>query len=135
MVERAVTYLLDTNAWSDALRGTGNVSRKLSVVPMARVRLAAPVLYELRRGASAPNAPRHLKRAIDQIAASYAIAPFDGEAAEAAAAIGARMTARGRQIHHLDLLIGGIAAAMGATVISRDADMQGIPGVAVESWA
>lgn len=128
-------YLLDTNAWSDALRGIGNVSRKLSVVPTARVLLAAPVLYELRRGAASANAPKRLKQAVDGIAASYPIASLDGAAAEAAAAIGTRMTARGRQIHHLDLLIAGIALTLGAVLVSRDAEMRGIAGVAVESWA
>lgn len=128
-------YVLDTNAWSDALRGIGQVARKLSVIPMARIRLAAPVLYELRRGAVAPGAAKDVKRAVDQIALDYAIAPLDAEAAEAAARIAVRMLARGRTIHHLDLLIAGIASTLAATLVSRDGDMHAIPDVAWENWA
>ena len=43
-----MSYVLDTSAWSDALRG-GRTGRKLASTAVSRVLLAAPVLYELRR--------------------------------------------------------------------------------------
>jgi predicted nucleic acid-binding protein len=128
-------YVLDITAWSDALRGAGQVGRKLSVVPMARVLLAAPVLYELRRGQAGAARAGELKAALDQLAANYPSAPFDAPAAEAAAAIAAARKAASRPIQHLDVLIAGVALSRGATLVTRDSDFSGIAGLAIESWA
>lgn len=126
-------YVLDTNAWSDVLRGAGKVGRKLSTVPSVRVLLAAPVLYELRRGAVARETA--FKRGIDQLVQTYAVATLDGDAAEAAARLSLSLRRAGRMIHHLDALIAGIAIARGATLVTRDKDFAKAPGLTVESWA
>jgi predicted nucleic acid-binding protein len=116
------------------LNGVGQATRKLAVVPVARVLLAAPVLYELRRGAGMPGAPKILKRMIEQILTLYDVAFLDREAAEAAAMIAVRMSGRGRQIHHLDTLIAGIALSRRATLVSRDQVFGGVMGLTTESW-
>lgn len=125
-------YLLDTNAWSDLLRGAGRVGRKLSAVPIVQVLLATPVLYELRRGAVAREVA--FRRGIDQLAQTYQIAPLDAEAAEAAARTALALRRAGRAFHHLDALIAGIAIARGATLVSRDKDFAKAPGLKLESW-
>jgi predicted nucleic acid-binding protein len=126
-------YVLDTNAWADVLRGAGRIGRKLSVTPMARIRLAAPVLYELRRGAT--GAAEKLKAAIDALASTYEIASLDEDAAEAAAHIAMEARARGRQVHHLDALIAGIAVAQRAVLVTRDADFANLGGLDLENWS
>lgn len=127
-------YVLDTNVWSDALRG-GKPARRLASMSVARVLLAAPVLYELRRGAVRAAKAKALQQAIDVIASVHEVAPFDAEAAEAAAKLGSTLTAKGRQIHHLDTMIAGIALARSATLVTRDKDFSGVAGLMVENWA
>jgi predicted nucleic acid-binding protein len=114
--------------------GVGQAARKLGSVPVARILLAAPVLYELRRGAALPGAPKALKRIVEQITSLYEVAVLDGAAAEAAAAIAVGMRARGQQIHHLDTLIAGIALSRGATLVSRDRVFSGVKDLDTESW-
>jgi len=126
-------YVLDTNAWSDVLRGAGRVGRKLSSVPLARVLLAAPALYELRRGSAAKEAA--YGRGIDEFARTYAVAQLDRVAAEAAAQTALWMRRTGRTLHHLDALIAGIAIARGAILVTRDKDFAKAPGLKIESWA
>jgi tRNA(fMet)-specific endonuclease VapC len=119
--------------WSDALRG-GKAARKLASTSVARVLLAAPVLYELRRGAVRAANAKALHQAIDDMVTIHEVAPFDAAAAEAAAKIGADLAAKGRQIQHLDTMIAGIAVSCGAILVTRDGDFKGVAGLKVESW-
>jgi predicted nucleic acid-binding protein len=129
-----VKYVLDTSAWSDALRG-GRTGRKLSSTPVARILLAAPVLYELRRGAVHAANAKALQKAIDDIKLVHEVAPFDDASAEAAARIATAQRSKGRQIQHLDTMIAGIAQAQGAVLVTRDKDFKGIANLSVEDWS
>ncbi|MGH6951843.1 MAG: type II toxin-antitoxin system VapC family toxin [Vitreimonas sp.] len=126
--------MLDTNVWSDVLRG-GKPARKLASTSVARVLLAAPVLYELRRGAVRAARAKALQQAIDDMAAVHEVAHFDADAAEAAAKLGAALASRGRQIQHLDTMIAGIAVARGAVLVTTDNDFKGVAGLKVEDWS
>jgi tRNA(fMet)-specific endonuclease VapC len=128
-----VSWLLDTNIWSDFFRGGRAIGRKLSAAPSARVLLAAPVLYELRRGAPVKNA-RAWQGAVDSLVQTYVVLPLDADSAEAAYAIAADLRARGRHIHHLDTLIAGIAMNAGAILVTRDKAFSGVKGLPTEVW-
>ncbi len=129
-----MSYVLDTSAWSDALRG-GRTGRKLASTAVSRVLLAAPVLYELRRGAVRAANAKALRQAIDDIRLVHAVAPFDEAAALEAVRIAAAQAAKGRQIHHLDTMIAGIAASVNATLVTCDKDFKGIAGLQIEDWS
>ena len=127
-------YVLDTNAWSDAFRGSAKLNRKISTVPAARILLAAPVLYELRRAVPQMRA-REWRKAIDELVSIYEVAQLDMYASEAAARIGLDLRRRGRTINHLDALVAGIASAREATLVSRDKDFSAVSGLHAEDWS
>jgi predicted nucleic acid-binding protein len=66
--------------------------------------------------------------------AVYDVAPFDQRAAEAAAAFANTLKARGRALHHIDVMVAGIAIARDDTLVTRDKDFARAPGLKVESW-
>jgi predicted nucleic acid-binding protein len=127
-------YVLDTNVWSDIARGIGKAGRKLSVVPVGQVLIAAPALYELRRIPKTSVAWSALDRFTATILSIYEIAPFDHDAAEAAARAANALRTKGRTLQHLDILIAGIALARSAALVTRDKDFASVPGLRIESW-
>lgn len=128
-------FVLDTNVWSEVARGIGRAGRKLSTVPLTKVVIPAPAIYELMRLPSSSPAKRALARFLDHVVNTYEVAPLDRAAAEAAAAIANALTAKGRQISHLDTMIAGIAIARGATLVTRDKDFKGVAGLKIEDWS
>lgn len=128
-------YLLNTNAWSDAARGVGRVGRKLSVIPLSQILIASPVLYELRRVPRTAAAWKTLNRFVSDMVKLYEVASFDADAVEAAIDLSVAMRAKGRNLHHLDIMIAGIAIARGATLVTRDKDFASAPRLPLEDWS
>lgn len=128
-------FVLDTHAWSDAARGRGKVGRKLSGVPVNRLIVAAPVIYELRRLPKTSPAWPVLNKFTTFMLDLYQVAPLDAAAAEAAADVGLRALKKGRVLNHLDTLIAGIAIARGAVLVTRDKDFKRIGGLSMEDWS
>ncbi|OQW58023.1 MAG: hypothetical protein A4S17_12220 [Proteobacteria bacterium HN_bin10] len=127
-------YVLDTNVWSDVARGIGKAGRKLSTIPMPRVLVAAPALYELRRVPPTAAAWKALNRLVTHITSFYEVTPFDVVAANHAADLANTLRAKGRTLHHIDMMVAGIAIARGATLVTRDKDFAKAPGLKIESW-
>ncbi|MBK8766375.1 MAG: PIN domain-containing protein [Burkholderiaceae bacterium] len=67
--------------------------------------------------------------------AAVAIAPFDAQAAEAAAAIRTRLDAAGTPIGPIDTQIAAIAASTSATLVTRNVrEFSRIAGLSLENW-
>lgn len=128
-------FVLDTNAWSDVARGNGRVGRKLSTVPINKVIVAAPVIYELRRLPKTSSAWPVISKFTSFMLDLYQVAPLDAASAEGAATLSHLATKKGRTLHHLDVLIAAIAQARGATLVTRDRDFKGVVGLQVEDWS
>ena len=133
-----VIYLLDTNTISYAFRGEGGVAARLLEKSPPQIAIPAPVLYEARAGILrlAGGARRDsLTAALDRLVAAVAIAPFDAQAVEAAAAIRTRLDAAGTPIGPIDTQIAAIAASTGATLVTRNVrEFSRIAGLSLESW-
>jgi len=66
----------------------------------------------------------------------FAIWPFDHVAAVEYGRLAAELRRRGRTMQQIDIQIAAIARCLGdCTVISKDADLRDVPGLAVENWA
>ena len=82
-----MTYLLDTNVWIDALRGSNpKVIQRLNEVAADEIRLSSIVLGELRLGVKKQGSLRQ-SRAIEVLSGSYEPVGVDIPVAEAYADI------------------------------------------------
>ena len=102
----------------------------------ARLGLCAPVLGELwdgvffsaTRGFNEALLKRHLGH--------FAVWPFDQIAAVEYGRLSAELRRRGRTMQQIDVQIAAIAMTLAdCTVVSKDSDLQDVPGLAVENWA
>jgi tRNA(fMet)-specific endonuclease VapC len=131
-------YLLDTGIMGDFINRRHGVDER---VEQARIRgdrivTCLPVVGELFAGvegsASRDRNYHHLVLALERVPAW----PFDRAAAEEFGRIDAQLRRSGRMIGEIDVQIAAIALSMGnTTVVSKDSDLQAIPGLAVENWA
>lgn len=131
-------YLLDTNSISYLFRGEGRIAERLLAITPADAGIPAPVVYEARAGVLrlADGARRQaMLGALDQLAATLAVAAFDAAAAVAAARIRAALEAQGTPIGPIDTLIAGTAIARGATLVTRNLrEFERVPGLSLENW-
>ncbi len=87
--------------------------------------LSTPVLYEVS-AALLHRRSRSETAAFRALASSFVVLPFDEPSAMKAAEIRTELLRMGRVKGHVDVMIGGIAAAGGHTLITRDQDFQEI---------
>ena len=131
-------YLLDTNSISYLFRGEGRIAERLLAITPADAGIPAPVLYEARAGVLrlADGTRRQaMLGALDQLAATLAVAAFDAAAAVAAARIRVALEAQGTPIGPIDTLIAGTAIARGATLVTRNLrEFERVPGLSLENW-
>lgn len=83
--------------------------------------LTTPVLYEVTAGLLFTRSRTEAK-AFQDLAAGFQLLPFDEPAALRAAEIQAELMRLGRTKAHTDVMIAGIAAAGGHTLVTRDRD-------------
>jgi tRNA(fMet)-specific endonuclease VapC len=124
--KRAPGYDLIAQRWSEALRAREVVG--LSIV----------TVYEVRRGIIAGEGRMRVQTRAQM---GLALAQFqwfdlDGNAAEAAAQIGAELSRKGKPIGPLDTLIAGHAMPLNAVVVTNNVkEFARVPGLKVEDWA
>ncbi len=87
--------------------------------------LSTPVLYEVSAGLLYRRS-RSETAAFRALASSFALLPFDEPSAMKAAEIWTELIRLGRVKGHVDVMIGGIAAAGGHILITRDQDFREI---------
>lgn len=132
-------YLLDTNVIGDLVRGVPEVERRaLAVGPADRVVTSTIVVGETLFGLyRLPFGRRRseLERKTADVLAPLYFEPVPAGAAEAYGRTRADLVARGRVVGENDLWIVASALVLGATLVSRDGDVQGIPGLTVQDWS
>lgn len=131
-------YLLDTNSISYLFRGEGRIAERLLAITPADAGIPAPVLYEARAGVLrlADGTRRQaMLGALDQLAATLAVAAFDAAAAVVAARIRAALEAQGTPIGSNDMLIAAQALAHDLVLVSADvAEFERVEGLRLENW-
>lgn len=98
--------------------------------------IATPVIYEVSAGLLFTRS-RSEAAAFRELASRFQIAPLDEPSAMKAAEIQAELMRLGKRKAHTDVMIAGIAANGGHTLVTRDrdfADVAGAVGLLVEPY-
>lgn len=126
--------MLDTDTVSYALRGQGDVARRLVEHPPSACCLSSITLAELRFGA-ARRKSRRLTRLIETFTRSVEVLPFDEEAALTFGALAAALLAKGAPMGNYDALIAAHARSVGLTLVTNDErHFRQVEGLRIESW-
>jgi tRNA(fMet)-specific endonuclease VapC len=126
--------MLDTDTVSFALRGVGGVTQKLLETKPSQVCISSLTLAELRFGAERRGS-RRLHRLISDFISPLLVAPFDADAADRFAKIGAVLASEGTPIGQIDTLIAAHALALDVTLVSNNARHFGrVQGLPTENW-
>ena len=129
-----MTYLLDTDSVSFALRGQGRVAERIRDEKPSSLSISAITLAELRYGADRKGS-RKLHGLIDTFAAAIEVVAFDEAAALEFGRIGSLLAERGTPIGEFDVLIAAHAVAMRRTLVSHNLrHFSKVPGLSVETW-
>ena len=132
-------YLLDTNIISDMMRnpqGRANLQLEVRIAqsksPLrvcTSVVVDCEVRYGLRRTSSSKldQAYTHLLQVVE-------VLPLDALVTPHYASLRARLEQAGKSIGANDSLIAAHALALGATLITADAEFSRVPDLALENW-
>ncbi|MBS2024872.1 MAG: type II toxin-antitoxin system VapC family toxin [Deltaproteobacteria bacterium] len=129
-----MSFLLDTDTVSFALRGHGRVGERLLQCAPSQVCISAVTLAELRFGADRKKSKK-LHRLIDAFVSDIEVAPFDVSAAGEFGHVGALLANHGTSIGSLDVMIAAHALSLGRTLVTHNLrHFMRVPGLATESW-
>ena len=133
-----MTFLLDTNAFSDLMRNHPRLDARLAQLPSTdRVVICTisrgEILYGIRRLPSGARKDALEQKALVLFAAIPCLV-IPESAADRYADIKSDCQRRGLAVDENDLWISATALAVGAVVISRDSDLLRISGLGVQDW-
>ena len=130
-----MSYLLDTNAFSDLLRDHPRVQARLAAAPPRPVVISTTVrgevLYGIQRLADGTKR-RDLESRSAQYFAAMPCLPVPPDAAGHYAGIKLGCERQGKTVSDNDLWIAATALATRATLVTRDPDFGCVPGLAIE---
>ncbi len=137
-VKLPVIYMLDTNTVAYIVDGRSKAARrKLAELPQSfSVAISAITEAEIRYGlARKPEATR-LHAAMEEFLSKVIVLPWSSEVAHTYGRIRARMSAQGKTLSSLDLLIAAHAASLGAVLVTSDRAFQNAEGLySTVNWA
>lgn len=130
-------WLLDTNIISDAVRYPhGPVAKqiqRLSMTHPQQLCTSVVVACELQFGTARKDAPS-LAAKVATVLQFVPVMSLDSQVVAHYAAIRAHLERQGTPIGPNDMLIAAHALALGATLVSADAEFARVPGLQVENW-
>ena len=101
-----------------------------------RLGIGTPVLGEILAGVLASATRDRYLPVLERNLAQPTFWPFDEAAAREYARLWAELRQRGQHMQVPDLQIAAIALSLGGcVVVSKDGDLQAVPGLTVEDWS
>jgi len=130
------TYLADSNAFSDYLRGKNPnlVARMRAAIEAGELSLSVMVLAELEFGARKAvrtMGTTHFVERVEQLKVALQVDPLGAEFSSAYAQI----RVEGQKIGDRDTIIAAHALSLGAVLVSRNVrEFTRVPGLKVKNW-
>jgi len=134
-----VTWLLDTNVLSEAVRPTPHTVVMANLARYEReLAMPAPVWHELRFGwLRMPAGQRRdaIGRFVQDVAGQLPVLAYDAQAARIHAELRAQREQLGQTLPFVDGQIAAIAIAQGLTLVTRNTrDFTGLAGLRLVDW-
>jgi tRNA(fMet)-specific endonuclease VapC len=130
-----LTFMLDTDTVSWALRGQGEVAARVLQHRPSQLCISSITLAELRFGADAKRS-RKLHGLIATFVASVSVLPFDQAAADRFGPVANALAKKGEPIGTFDTLIAAHALASGLTLVTNNTrHFHRVGGLALANWA
>ena len=130
-------YLLDTNTVSYLMRANdAMLKRRMRSVPMTELCISAITEAELWAGLARLESASKLYQVVGAFLQRMIVLPFNSETARTYGSFREAVTAEGRALGALDMLIAAHALSVGATLVSSDKAFKHIDHlVSVEDWS
>lgn len=133
-----MTFLLDTNCFSDLMRKHPMALARLALVsPTNRVVVCSIVRGEILHGIERQSQGRRRQELASQAASLFATIPCEPvpeAAGDHYASVKLRCQRKGLSMDENDLWVAATALALGAVLVSRDSDFQKVGGLTIEDW-
>ena len=131
-----MTYLLDTNIASDAIKGEpARVRERLVALPMRSVAVSAVTQGELIYGLAKRGNPAALSALVHEFLIRVEVLPWTAEVATVYGELRAACARRGVTLSALDMMIAAQAVAQGAVLVTRDKAFDHVEeGLKLENW-
>ena len=130
-----MSYLLDTNACIDVLKGHPRVVAHIESVSPAECAVSVVSVFELIAGVHRCARPAQEKKRLDAFLSVISVLSFPAAAAEQAASIRYELERQGNIIGPYDLLIAGHALSVRMTLVSNNTrEFSRVEGLPLVDW-
>lgn len=113
-------YLLDTNTVSYIVGGRSHAARRKLTAHLDESIISVVTEAELRYGLARKPEATKLSEAVESFLAAVQIRQWDSQAARAYASLRAQMTASGKTLSALDMMIAAHAVSLGSVLVTND---------------
>jgi tRNA(fMet)-specific endonuclease VapC len=129
-------YLLDTDAFSDIVRGNINVESRFSRTPLPLIGISSVTVKEIEYGRSlCPERVIRRGALINSILQKIDAVPFDSETAYVTGRLRASLTRVGTPIGPYDVMIAGTALVHGLILVTANTrEFSRVSGLQLENW-
>src|SRR5271154_2061617 len=131
-------YLLDTNMATYIVSGRSRAARDRlkEAMELSTVAVSAITQAEILFGVENKPEAYRLRSAIEEFFETVQVLPWDSTAARAYGKLRARLSASGKSLSAMDMLIAAHAVAIGAILVTRDkAFLHVTPFLEIVDWA
>lgn len=121
-------YMLDTNVVSHIMQGRdAALLARLTQLHVGQAVMSSVTLGELEYGLHRKGQPTRLRNALAQVLLRMDVLPWDENAATCYGGLCAGLEAQGIKLSDFDMMIASHAAAVDATLVSRDKAFAQVP--------
>lgn len=121
-------YMLDTNVVSHIMQGRdAALLARLTQLPVGQAVMSSVTLGELEYGLHRKGQPTRLRNALAQVLLRMDVLPWDENTATCYGGLCASLEAQGINLSDFDMMIAAHAAAVDATLVSRDKAFAQVP--------